>query len=179
MDLLKELKNISAKLDRVGIDYALCGGLALAIYARPRATLGIDVMVDSGSLSKTKQAVEEMGFAFSAVLMEFHGGAVQIHRLTKIDKDSGEHLILNLLIVTPETQKAWDSRITVEWEGGVLKVVSPQGLILLKSLRKSGQDKDDIEYLRSITGEDSYEFSFRYNTVGNGESVETYLSFSC
>jgi hypothetical protein len=58
------------------------------------------------------------------------------------------------LIVTPETQKAWDSRLTVEWEGGSLKVVSPQGLILLKSLRKSGQDKDDIEYLRSITDED-------------------------
>ena len=154
MDLLKELKNLSAKLDQVGIDYALCGGLALAVYARPRATLDIDIMVDSGSLSKTKQAVEELGFAFSAVPMEFHGGAVQMHRLTKIDKDSGEHLILDLLIVTPETQKAWDSRLTVEWEGGPLKVVSPQGLILLKSLRKSGQDKDDIEYLRSITDED-------------------------
>jgi len=154
MDLLEELKGLSAKLNRVGIDYALCGGLALAIYARPRATLDIDMMVDSGSLSQIKQAAEELGFAFSAMPMEFHGGAVQMHRLTKIDKDSGEHLVLDLLIVTPETQKAWDSRLTVEWEGGPLKVVSPQGLILLKSFRRSGQDKDDIEYLRSISSED-------------------------
>ncbi len=154
MDLLEELKNLSAKLNQVGIDYALCGGLALAIYARPRATLDIDMMVDSGSLSQIKQAAEELGFAFSAAPMEFHGGAVQMHRLTKIDKDSGEHLVLDLLIVTPETQKAWDSRFTVEWEGGPLRVVSPQGLILLKSFRRSGQDKDDIEYLRSISIED-------------------------
>jgi len=154
MDLLEELKNLSAKLNQAGIDYALCGGLALAIYARPRATLDIDMMVDSGSLSQIKQAAEELGFVFSASPMEFHGGAVQMHRLTKIDKDSGEHLVLDLLIVTPETQKAWEGRLTVEWEGGPLKVVSPQGLILLKSFRRSGQDKDDIEYLRSISSED-------------------------
>ena len=33
-------------------------------------------------------------------------------------------------------------------------VVSPQGLIFLKQLRSSGQDQDDIEYLRSIADED-------------------------
>lgn len=86
--------------------------------------------------------------------MEFQDGAVKIHRLTKIDTDSGEHLDLDLLIVTPETKKAWDDRLTVEWEGDPLKVVSPQGLILLKSLRSSGQDQDDIEYLRSLGNED-------------------------
>ena len=55
--------------------------------------------------------------------------------------------------MTPQTKKAWDGRLTVEWEGGQLKVVSPQGLILLKSLRSSGQDKDDIDYLRSLENE--------------------------
>jgi len=42
----------------------------------------------------------------------------------------------------------------IEWEGNPLKVVSPQGLILLKSFRSSGQDQDDIEYLRSLENED-------------------------
>jgi len=42
----------------------------------------------------------------------------------------------------------------VEWEGGILSVVSPEGLIALKSFRSSGQDQDDIKYLRSITDED-------------------------
>jgi len=39
MDLLEELKNLAAKLHSEGIEYALCGGLAMAIYAMPRATL--------------------------------------------------------------------------------------------------------------------------------------------
>jgi hypothetical protein len=79
---------------------------------------------------------------------------MKIHRLIKIDEDSGEALDLDLLIVIPENRRAWESRQSVEWEGGPLKVVSPQGLIFLKSLRSSGQDQDDIEYLRSITDED-------------------------
>jgi len=37
----------------------------------------------------------------------------------------------------------------VEWKAAALSVVSPR-LILLKSFRRSGQDQDDIQYLRSI-----------------------------
>jgi hypothetical protein len=154
MDLLGELENLTAKLDLLEIDYALCGGLALAIYARPRATLAIDIMIELDSLPKTKNAAEDLGYTLSAAPMEFDGGKVKIQRLTKIDDDSGETLMLDLLLVTPETRQAWESRQTVEWDGGPLKVVSPQGLIFLKQLRSSGQDQDDIEYLRSIADED-------------------------
>jgi hypothetical protein len=61
---------------------------------------------------------------------------------------------LDLLIVTPEIKSAWDLRVKVEWEHGDLSVVSPEGLILLKSFRGSGQDQDDINFLKSITDED-------------------------
>lgn len=67
---------------------------------------------------------------------------------------SAEKLPLDLLIVTPETRPVGEDRLNVEWEGDTLSVVSPDGLIILKSLRNSGQDQDDIEYLRSITVED-------------------------
>lgn len=153
MDLLEELKRLTVESDRNGIDYALCGGLAIAIYAKPRATLDIDIMIDPNSLSKTKRAVQELGFELSSAPMEFQNGGVIIHRLTKIDEISGEHLVLDLLLVTSETGRAWVGRVAVEWEQGQLNVVSPQGLILRKSLRSSGQDKDDIEYLRSLENE--------------------------
>ena len=154
MNLIEELTKLSSILDRDKIDYALCGGLAIAIYAKPRATLDIDIMIDPNFLVKAKKAVFELGFELSSAPMEFHDGAVIIHRLVKIDEISGEHLVLDFLLVTSKTKKAWEDRITVEWEGGPLKVVSPQGLILLKSFRNSGMDKDDIEYLRSLENED-------------------------
>lgn len=154
MDLMLELKKLSRNLDLAGIDYALCGGLAVAIYAKPRATLDIDIMIDPAFLEKTKTAAEALGFNLSGAPMVFKGGAVKMYRLTKIDDGTGEYLVLDILLVTPETQKAWDGRITVEWEGAPLHVVSPGGLILLKSLRDSGQDRDDIAYLKGLEIED-------------------------
>jgi len=154
MDLLDELKRLIRKLDEEKIEYALCGGLAMAIYALPRATLDIDIMIEASSLEETKRAVHELGFTLSAAPMEFYSGKIHIHRTSKIEAGTGETLILDLVIVTPETKDAWESRTKVEWEAGTLSVVSPEGLILLKSFRRSGQDQDDIKYLRSIIEED-------------------------
>ncbi|OHE22939.1 MAG: hypothetical protein A2Z43_06155 [Syntrophobacterales bacterium RBG_19FT_COMBO_59_10] len=154
MDILEELKRLVERLDEEKIQYALCGGLAMAIYALPRATLDIDIMIESDSLEKTLRAIDVLGFNLSAMPMEFHGGKVHIHRLSKIESGTGETLVLDLLIVTPEIRQAWESRTKVEWEGGTLSVVSAEGLVLLKSFRKSGQDQDDIQYLRSIIDED-------------------------
>jgi len=126
----------------------------LAVYARPRATLDIDMMIEPDSLGKIKRIAENLGFNIPAAPISFKGGAVQIHQMTKIDNESGEHLVLDLLLVTPRTKIAWDSKISVDWEGGTLKVLSPQGLIMLKSLRKNGQDMDDIEYLKALIDED-------------------------
>ncbi|HOW83851.1 MAG TPA: hypothetical protein PK573_14925 [Spirochaetota bacterium] len=154
MDLVDELKRLTEKFDNTGIDYALCGGLAVAVYAKPRATLDIDMMIEGENISQAVAAAREVGFGISGPPMQLHGGAVIIHRLAKVDKETGEHLVLDLLVVTPQTRKAWDNRATVEWDGGPLKVLSPAGLILLKSFRNSGQDRDDIEYLRSLENED-------------------------
>ena len=47
MDILDELKTLTKTLKEENIEYALCGGLALAIYAFPRATLDIDIMIEA------------------------------------------------------------------------------------------------------------------------------------
>ena len=69
-------------------------------------------------------------------------------------KIEGEDLLkLDLLLVTPSTQLAWDGRRTMRTELGDLHVVSPAGLIHLKSLRRSGQDEDDIRKLKELPDE--------------------------
>jgi len=42
IDIIDELKGLISQLDQGGIDYALCGGLALAVYDRARATADIE-----------------------------------------------------------------------------------------------------------------------------------------
>ena len=154
MEIIAELQGIVARLEEAGIDYALCGGLAMAVYAMPRATLDIDLMIQIESLDEASRAVEPLGFKMDSAPLEFHGGAVRMSRFTKIDPRSNEVLVLDFLLVTEKTASAWDSRREFEWEGRTLRVVSPEGLILLKELRRSGTDQDDIDYLRSIADED-------------------------
>ena len=153
VDILDELKAVIGALAREDIDYALCGGLALAVYDLPRATLDIDVLIQVDSLFRAKRAAESVGFTLSAAPMEFQGGKIQIYRVVKTEPGTGEELALDFLLVTPEIAAAWETRREVAWEGRTLKVVSPQGLILLKSFRRSGKDQDDIEHLRSIIDE--------------------------
>lgn len=154
MDILDELKVLINKLEEENIEYALCGGLAMAIYALPRATLDIDILIKPNLLEKITSVTDDLGFTLKAAPMEFHGGKIKIHRVSKIEPATGENLVLDMLIVTPEIKEAWNNRIKVEWEHGNISVVSPEGLILLKSFRGSGQDQDDIDFLRSIIDED-------------------------
>ncbi|MGB5986682.1 MAG: DUF6036 family nucleotidyltransferase [Desulfobacterales bacterium] len=151
---MDELKALIKKFEEENIEYALCGGLAMAIYALPRATLDIDILIKPNLLEKIDSVTDDLGFTLKAAPMEFHGGKIKIHRVSKIDPATGETLVLDMLIVTPELKEAWNNRLKVEWEHGNISVVSPEGLILLKSYRKSGQDQDDIKYLRSIIDED-------------------------
>jgi hypothetical protein len=107
-------------------------------------------LIEPGLLEKIKKTVHDLGFTLMAAPMEFHDGKIKIHRVSKIDSVTGETFVLDMLIVTPEIEDAWNNKLTVEWEHGNISVVSPEGLILLKSFRRSGQDQDDIDYLRSL-----------------------------
>jgi hypothetical protein len=154
MDLLKELTHLLRRLEEERTEYALCGGLAMAVYAFPRATLDIDIMIEPESLETVKALAKELGYSVDVGLLEFKEGAIRIHRLTKAPAGAGDELVLDLLLVTPQVKGVWADRRRLEWEAGTLWVVSPQGLITLKSMRRSGQDQDDIERLRSILDED-------------------------
>lgn len=153
LDLYEELQRLIARLEERQLDYALCGGLAMAVYGAPRATVDIDLLIPGGSVQDAFQLARELGYTVEAAPMTFAGGAIRIRRLSKIDADSGDVLTLDLLLVTPEIAQVWDGREEVEWEGAKLSVVSSEGLIALKTLRGSGQDLDDIERLRGESDE--------------------------
>jgi len=154
MDLLNELTKLLGRLEGERIEYALCGGLAMAVYAFPRATLDIDVMIEPESLGAVKAVAKDLGYSVDVGLLEFQRGAIRMYRLTKIPTDASDALVLDLLLVTPQIREVWDGRRRLEWENGMLSVVSPGGLIALKSMRRSGQDQDDIERLKGILDED-------------------------
>jgi hypothetical protein len=154
MELFDEFSQLVSEFKNENIEYALCGGLAMAVYAFPRATLDIDILIEPESLEKVKTIAKRLGFTFDTGLMNFSDGAIQIYRLTKVSTDSSDTLMLDMLLLTPEIKEVWESKQILTWDQGDLPVVSPKGLIKLKSMRLSGQDLDDIKNLESIIDED-------------------------
>jgi hypothetical protein len=77
-----------------------------------------------------------------------------LHRISKVDPESCDLLMLDFILVTPRLQAIWESRQEVEWEGEGLWVISREGLIAMKALRASGQDLDDIRKLQGGRDED-------------------------
>jgi hypothetical protein len=154
MELFDEFSQLVSEFKKENIEYALCGGLAMAVYAFPRATLDIDILIKPESLERVKTIAKRLGFTFDAGLMNFSEGAIQIYRLTKVLTDSSDTLMLDMLLLTPEIKEVWESKQILTWDQGDLPVVSPKGLIKLKSMRLSGQDLDDIKNLESIIDED-------------------------
>jgi len=146
-DLYDEFRKLIAALHEQQIDYALCGGMAMAVYDRPRATVDIDLLILAESLDGVMAIAIALDYRIRGLELTFANGAIEIRRISKIHSESGQVLSLDLVLVTPEIRGVWDSRVQADWEGGTLSVVSREGLIALKNMRGSAQDNADISAL--------------------------------
>jgi len=146
--LLDELSQLISALDENEIEYAVCGGLSLAVHGFARATLDIDILIRPESLDEAYKIGAEKGFDIHGLDISFKERAVEIRRVSKID-DNGEVLSLDLLLVTPQVQDVWETRETIGFLGNQLCVVSREGLIKMKRLAGRPQDLADIERLEN------------------------------
>ncbi len=154
LDITDELKALVNELNRLQIEYALCGGLAMGVYGRTRATVDIDLLILSESLADVIEIARSQGYSILGKDMSFAKGPIEIRRIFKIDRSAGDLISLDLLLVTPEIQRVWDTRQEGKWEGGKLSIVTREGLIRLKKLRSSNQDLADIEQLEGDLNEE-------------------------
>jgi len=146
-DLVPELKNITDLMDERGIEYAVCGGLSMAILGFPRATLDIDILIRPESLDTAFEIAKQLGFEMRGLDLSFRVQAVEIRRVSKV---VGEDILsLDLLLVTPQVEDVWESRHNVKFEGRALSVVSRDGLIKLKTLAGRPQDIADIHRIEN------------------------------
>lgn len=135
-------------METAGVAYALCGGLAVSIYAEPRATGDIDFMMLTKDYETLRTRLKGLGFSIEHPPMEFSKGRVVIQRLTKVEEGGSDHLVLDLILADHEPLKSiFEKRQRLDWAGRPLWIVSREGLIELKRLRNSAQDRADLEKL--------------------------------
>jgi hypothetical protein len=61
-DLYETFREVVQTLDERGIPFAICGGLAMAIHARPRATVDVDLIVPQDVIAALGMAAATLGF---------------------------------------------------------------------------------------------------------------------
>ena len=150
-DLFESFQAVIEALNGASVPFAVCGGLAMAIHGRPRATIDIDLLAPAEAVPALVETLTAVGFRQrGATPSRLAQGQIVMHRLTKIVPGDPEVLILDVIEVQPGvTARAWDERQAVEWEGRTVTAVSRSGLIALKRLRNSALDRADIEALEN------------------------------
>lgn len=136
------------ELDRDGVPYALCGGLAVAVHGHPRATKDIDLLILEPDLERARAALKRAGFTLPALPMTFgrQAGRKQvIHRISKIV--DGDPLTVDLLIVGDELGEVFTTRETFELQNHRIVTVSRDGLALMKRSAGRPQDIADLDKL--------------------------------
>ncbi len=172
MDLYDEFQKVIVTLQSEGIEFAVCGGIALALHGHPRFTNDVDLLVQPQDVERIVDLFQaKLGFQFDAGIMPFGQGPQQtmIRRSTKIlrmprlmaertapqqtmirrsTKIVGQDpLILDLLVMSPAFCDVWATRETFAWQGQHVTVVSAAGLAKMKRLAGRPQDLVDLEKL--------------------------------
>lgn len=161
LDLIAELQAILEVLEDAGVEYALCGGIAVAVHGHPRATKDIDLLVAANDADTVLTLVKPLGFDVPSRKMVFRAGKPDenhMQRVSKLDPDgSGRLLSLDLLIVGTVHQEAWNTRTRMQlpWRSGGLTVVSRQGLAIMKKHSGRPQDLADIAALEGTDDENA------------------------
>lgn len=151
--LLEEFVGIVTALNERGIDYAICGGWAMAIHGFLRATTDIDILILAKDLETVKEIALQNGFDIEGLSLDFDGGKTMIRRVSKIDVATKTLITLDMILATKNYEKAWRGRRLVKWNKGEYAVVDTIGMIEMKE--KAGRPKDliDLEYLRNSDNE--------------------------
>lgn len=150
MDIQAELYRITDALADAGIDYALCGGIAVIIHGVPRLTRDIDLLIRPENLDRVKTAVAPAGYTIESGLIAFDIGQPEERHMFRLTKAEGQdHLILDLILVSPFLEPVWRTREVHRVEARSLRVVSRDGLTTMK--RAAGRPRD-LEDLRQLNG---------------------------
>lgn len=154
MIITEELYRLTDAFDRCDVDYALCGGLAVAIHGRPRLTLDIDFVVPTEQMERAIATAATVGFDDPSGWISLPSSRIGIHRLYRVNKiHQGEFLTLDLLEVDRSDNSVFVDQECVEVEGKQIRLLSRVSLIKMKRESNRLKDKLDVEMLSDYSDE--------------------------
>jgi hypothetical protein len=147
VQLHDELLALTSALSEDGVDYALVGGLAVAVWGAPRATKDIDLLVLPEDVERAKVTAGRCGFILPAEPMEFRDGMI-LHRVSKVRGTA--LLMVDLLLVNATLRPHWERRQQRVLGTSSFWVIGREGLIAMKVAAGRPQDQADVVRLLDL-----------------------------
>jgi len=146
--MLDQLQNVFASFQKNDVRYLVIGGIAAVLYGVPRATFDLDVLIEP-TLENAKRLLQAMSEAGLGTASLASADEVLSTEITIF----ADRIRLDVQTSTPGIvfDDAWQRRVTMNYKGQALEVVSLADLIASK--RASGRDVD-LEDVRILTSKD-------------------------
>ena len=144
--LFEVFERLEAGARESGVKIVLMGGLAVSIYAAPRATFDIDGIIDldEGSLEKFLDSVGKRGFKWDDTMPIKRIKGLPFITLLYPDKK----IYIDLFLAKSGIHRSALKRSrSVKVEDVILHVISPEDLILIKLLSDRPRDTEDVRQI--------------------------------
>ncbi|MEO8800025.1 MAG: hypothetical protein ABI551_19170 [Polyangiaceae bacterium] len=146
MELHPDLTDLLTEFEKSGVEYLVVGAWAVGIYAEPRFTKDLDLLVGTGAenLARVVAALERYGAPRALIddvrtmtREEFVFLGVPPARINLLGKISG----------VENFEAAWSRRKTIDWNGIAVHVI---GLDDLRDAKRAAGRPKDLADLRSL-----------------------------
>lgn len=165
------LINVAEILERLGIPYAITGGMAVFVWARPRFTADIDIVVllkqnHISLLAKALQGLSEASYIDTAMMRRAFERRGEFNF---IDGATGVKVDFFVIGRRPFDQSQLDRRMAQHILGNRVYFVSPEDLILSKllwvQLGESAKQREDIESILKMQKKLDWKYLKKWATI--------------
>jgi Aminoglycoside-2''-adenylyltransferase len=126
-----------------GLEAAVYGGLALAVYGEPRETRDADlVMVDLAG-PQLAEALERAGIAATLAFDQIRFGGNLVSRVTLLGGDAVNTVDLVRSRSTGYNERAWSRAMEGELRGQIVRVLAPEDFVIFKLASTRERDLED------------------------------------
>lgn len=154
MIITEELYRLTTAFALEKLEYAVCGGLAVAIHGRPRLTLDIDVVVASENVDTAVRIATKAGFDDLTGWVSLPPNPLGIDRLFRVNKfEKEDYLTLDILEADTSLNSIFVDRESVEIDGKIVQLLTRAALIKMKSASSRLKDQLDVELLNDQADE--------------------------
>src|ERR1041385_8650325 len=137
MNLTEEFTALVESLQAANVEFAVCGGMAMALHGQPRFTNDVDFLIQAADLPIAVDAATQCGFDDNVESLKLGQQTGRIVEIQRVNKFRGEDfLTLDYVLVGPVLKDVWRGRMTFQWRDRSLQIGSAPGLRKIRLIRR-------------------------------------------